>query len=165
MRALSIQSADAFILVYDVTDSSTFDEVRMIRDQIHEAKATTAVPIVVVGNKIDLLEEDSGLREVSFAYCINCNLLSSSNPQPYLHTNTHMGVLQCAPWCIPLRSGCNNAVLLITAGTTEMKSKWKVIMKFSMSLPASLLSHQRGRSGVKFTLFNHKLIPVSNVLG
>ncbi|CAD7081336.1 unnamed protein product [Hermetia illucens] len=66
MRALSIQSADAFILVYDVTDSSTFDEVRMIRDQIHEAKATTAVPIVVVGNKIDLLEEDSGLREMDY---------------------------------------------------------------------------------------------------
>lgn len=65
MRALSISSADAFILVYDVTDASTFEEVRMIRDQIHETKATSAVPIVVVGNKIDLLTEDSDLREVS----------------------------------------------------------------------------------------------------
>lgn len=65
MRALSISSADAFILVYDVTDATTFEEVRMIRDQIHETKATSAVPIVVVGNKIDLLAEDSDLREVS----------------------------------------------------------------------------------------------------
>lgn len=65
MRALSISSADAFILVFDVTDSSTFDEARAIRDQIHETKGTTAVPIVVVGNKIDLVQEDSNAREVN----------------------------------------------------------------------------------------------------
>lgn len=54
MRALSISSADAFVLVYDVNDASTFEEVRALRDQIHETKGGTAVPIVVVGNKIDL---------------------------------------------------------------------------------------------------------------
>ncbi|XP_052858136.1 uncharacterized protein LOC128265927 isoform X2 [Drosophila gunungcola] len=64
MRALSISSADAFILVYDVTDATTFEEVRTIRDQIHETKATTAVPIVVVGNKIDLLADGETEREV-----------------------------------------------------------------------------------------------------
>ncbi|VEN64075.1 unnamed protein product [Callosobruchus maculatus] len=63
MRALSIQSADAFVLVYDVTDVSTFEEMRAIRDQIHETKGTTNVPIVVVGNKADL----SGDREVDTA--------------------------------------------------------------------------------------------------
>ncbi|XP_041451760.1 GTP-binding protein Rhes isoform X2 [Drosophila obscura] len=67
MRALSISSADAFILVYDVTDSTTFEEVRAIRDQIHETKATTAVPIVVVGNKIDLLADGETEREVEYA--------------------------------------------------------------------------------------------------
>ncbi|XP_018802401.1 PREDICTED: ras-related protein Rap-2a [Bactrocera latifrons] len=67
MRALSISSADAFILVYDVTDASTFEEVRMIRDQIHETKATTAVPIVVVGNKIDLVAEKEDARKVEYA--------------------------------------------------------------------------------------------------
>ena len=65
MLALFISSADAFILVYDVTDATTFEEVRMIRDQIHETKGTTAVPIVVVGNKIDLVAENIDLREVS----------------------------------------------------------------------------------------------------
>lgn len=64
MRALSMSSADAFILVYDITNSTTFDEARRLREQIHEAKGTTAVPIVIVGNKIDLLEENSELREV-----------------------------------------------------------------------------------------------------
>ena len=64
MRALSISSADAFILVYDVTDSITFEEVKAIREQIHEIKSTTAVPIVVVGNKTDLSDEDEDLRQV-----------------------------------------------------------------------------------------------------
>uniref|UniRef100_A0A182MUD7 Uncharacterized protein n=1 Tax=Anopheles culicifacies TaxID=139723 RepID=A0A182MUD7_9DIPT len=64
MRALSISSADAFILVYDVTDSITFEEVKAIREQIHEIKSTTAVPIVVVGNKTDLSDEDEDLRQI-----------------------------------------------------------------------------------------------------
>ncbi|KAL7742535.1 hypothetical protein ACLKA6_016758 [Drosophila palustris] len=78
MRALSISSADAFILVYDVTDATTFEEVRAIRDQIHETKATTAVPIVVVGNKIDLIAEDAELRE-ALKQCW-------TTPVPYLAT-------------------------------------------------------------------------------
>lgn len=65
MRALSMSSADAFILVYDITDAETFNEARRIRDQIHETKGTTAVPIVFVGNKVDLVEEDSDLRQVT----------------------------------------------------------------------------------------------------
>ncbi|XP_053689790.1 GTP-binding protein Di-Ras2 [Sabethes cyaneus] len=64
MRALSISSADAFILVYDVTDSVSFEEVKAIREQIHEIKATNAVPIVVVGNKTDLTDEDDDVRQI-----------------------------------------------------------------------------------------------------
>lgn len=63
MRALCMQSADAFILVYDITDADSFAEVRALRDQIHETKQSTAVPIVVVGNKKDLAEV--GERQVS----------------------------------------------------------------------------------------------------
>lgn len=66
MRALSMQSADAFILVYDITDANSFAEVRALRDQIHETKDSTAVPIVVVGNKVDLAE--TGARQASKAF-------------------------------------------------------------------------------------------------
>ncbi|CAB3242454.1 unnamed protein product [Arctia plantaginis] len=64
MRALSMQSADAFILVYDITDANSFAEVRALRDQIHVTKDSTAVPIVVVGNKVDLAE--TGARQIEF---------------------------------------------------------------------------------------------------
>ena len=62
MRELYIKSAGAFILVYDVNDSNTFLEVKTLRAQIHSTKG--AVPIVVVGNKIDLVETK---KEVSFS--------------------------------------------------------------------------------------------------
>lgn len=63
MRKLSFQSADAFVLVYDITDASTFEELRQIRDQIY-VQSKQNIPIVVVGNKLDLAQEDSKLRQV-----------------------------------------------------------------------------------------------------
>lgn len=65
MRNLSLQRGDAFILVYDVTNAETFEEVRRIRDDIHKVRQTNTVPIVVVGNKIDLADTET--REVSSA--------------------------------------------------------------------------------------------------
>jgi len=62
MRALSISSADAFVLVYSVTDPETFQQASAIRDQIIDTKRTAGVPIVVVGNKLDLANTD---RKVS----------------------------------------------------------------------------------------------------
>ncbi|XP_060854518.1 ras-related protein Rap-2b-like isoform X2 [Rhopalosiphum padi] len=58
MRALSISSADAFVLVYSVTDPDSFQQAAAIRDQIIETKHTADVPIVVVGNKLDLANSD-----------------------------------------------------------------------------------------------------------
>lgn len=71
MRTLSIGSADAFILVYDVCDAATFEEVRQIRDQIHDCKRTAAVPIVVVGNKSDVVVDgDDSAPEVRIWSCV-----------------------------------------------------------------------------------------------
>lgn len=83
MRALSISSADAFVLVYDVNDAATFEEVRALRDQIHETKSSTAVPIVVVGNKTDLV----GNREVT----------KSTNK---LYTGTSRGLVVMNPFLL-----------------------------------------------------------------
>lgn len=63
MRTLSLQRGDAFILVYDVTKAETFEEIRHTRDEIHVVRHTNNVPIVVVGNKTDLVDVEP--REVS----------------------------------------------------------------------------------------------------
>jgi len=66
MRALSISSADAFVLVYSVTDPETFQQAAAIRDQIVDTKRTADVPIVVVGNKLDLANADRKVRRPRF---------------------------------------------------------------------------------------------------
>ncbi|KFB51611.1 AGAP007369-PA-like protein [Anopheles sinensis] len=62
MRALSINTSGAFILVYAVDDKETWDEVERLREQIISVRGSR-VPIVVVGNKADVPEEQ---RQVPF---------------------------------------------------------------------------------------------------
>ncbi|XP_074105628.1 ras-related protein Rap1 isoform X1 [Cotesia typhae] len=69
MRELSIRSADAFVLVYDVNDASTFAEVEALRSQILASKGT--VPIVVVGNKVDLVMENDNETDCDSEFQVN----------------------------------------------------------------------------------------------
>ena len=55
MRALSISTGDAFMLVYSIDDEGSFDEVKKLRDQIVTQKNNDeTIPIVIVGNKADV---------------------------------------------------------------------------------------------------------------
>ena len=58
MVEVSLQSADAFILVYSVEDPSSWDEVVRLRSLVTSYKGEQ-VPVVVVGNKIDLERKTS----------------------------------------------------------------------------------------------------------
>ena len=59
MRKLSIQSGDAFALVYAVDDPPSLEAVKSLRDEILEVKGDKAAAIVVVGNKTDREAERS----------------------------------------------------------------------------------------------------------
>lgn len=61
MRDLYIRNSEAFVIVYSVTSQQTFQDIKSMQDQIIKVKGTDRVPILLVGNKIDL----EHLREVS----------------------------------------------------------------------------------------------------
>lgn len=59
-----IKDADGVLVVFDLNQQDTFHNVRDWIDNIYKHKDTT-IPIVLVGNKLDLADaEDGGEREV-----------------------------------------------------------------------------------------------------
>ena len=61
-RDQEMANNNAFLLVYSVTDPSSFAEISNFRSKILKVKRNEETPIVIVGNKIDLESE----RKVSF---------------------------------------------------------------------------------------------------
>ena len=56
-RHYGLRSADAYLLVYDVTTPSSFRFLQLIREQIAMSRGLGEVPIVVVANKTDLAKD------------------------------------------------------------------------------------------------------------
>jgi len=54
MRDLYIKNGQGFVVVYSLTNHQTFQDIKPMRDQIVRVKGTERVPILLVGNKIDL---------------------------------------------------------------------------------------------------------------
>lgn len=63
-RGWGLHLADFFILVFDITDDTSFQYIKLLRDQIIAAKMD--VPMVIVANKIDLLKRPHQVRGARF---------------------------------------------------------------------------------------------------
>lgn len=61
MRDLYIKNGQGFILVYSLVNQQSFQDIKPMRDQIIRVKRYERVPMILVGNKVDL----EGEREVS----------------------------------------------------------------------------------------------------
>ncbi|KAE8285816.1 Ras-related protein Rap-2a RbBP-30 Precursor [Larimichthys crocea] len=66
MRDLYIKNGQGFILVYSLVNQQSFQDIRPMRDQIVRVKRFEKVPLILVGNKVDLESEqqDDGRRAV-----------------------------------------------------------------------------------------------------
>ncbi|PSN32810.1 hypothetical protein C0J52_22971 [Blattella germanica] len=58
-RFYGLRSATAYVLVFDLSNADTFQYIRTLRDQMLESRDMRNVPLLVVGNKQDLLVSSS----------------------------------------------------------------------------------------------------------
>ncbi|KAJ5080743.1 ras-like protein rasb [Anaeramoeba ignava] len=80
MREQYMKTGQGFLLVYSVVHKASFEEINEFRDQILRVKDDDNVPLVLVGNKIDLKNR----RVVSIAEGKN---LAKSFHCPYIETS------------------------------------------------------------------------------
>uniref|UniRef100_A0A6P7FA48 Ras-like protein family member 10B n=1 Tax=Diabrotica virgifera virgifera TaxID=50390 RepID=A0A6P7FA48_DIAVI len=64
-RYYGLRSATAYILVFDLSNIDTFQYVRTLREQICESRNMQNVPLLVVGNKQDLIVPEEGASNSS----------------------------------------------------------------------------------------------------
>ncbi|KAJ5070247.1 ras gtpase-related [Anaeramoeba ignava] len=57
MRDTYVRSGDGFLIVYAINMRSSFDEVTLYKDNILKTKEVNTFPMVIVGNKKDLVDK------------------------------------------------------------------------------------------------------------
>ena len=63
LRETFMHTGHGFMLVYSTTDDQTLEELREIRAQILRVHRDRKVPMIVVGNKVDLVDDRAVSRE------------------------------------------------------------------------------------------------------
>jgi small GTP-binding protein len=115
MRDLYIKNGQGFLIVYSVTSKQSFQDIRVIRDQILKVKGTDRVPIVIAANKCDLVGVDNARREVS----------------------TEEGLVVASEWSVPyVETSAKNAAIvnsLFAEIVKEVNLKLKTAQSYSNS--------------------------------
>lgn len=63
LRETFMHTGDGFMLVYSITDDQTLEELRSIRDQILRVHRNKKIPMVVIGNKVDMAKRDRAVSK------------------------------------------------------------------------------------------------------
>lgn len=79
MRDQYMRTGEGFLLVFALNNAKSFEDIAMYREQIKRVKDADDVPMVLVGNKCDLLARSIDLREVrQVAHNYNIPFIESS---------------------------------------------------------------------------------------
>ncbi|KAL7863209.1 hypothetical protein SRHO_G00121930 [Serrasalmus rhombeus] len=87
MRDLYIKNGQGFILVYSLVNQQSFQDIRPMRDQIVRVKRFEKVPLILVGNKVDLESERevAGSDGRALAQEWGCPFIETSAKRAVLH--------------------------------------------------------------------------------
>ncbi|CAB4062880.1 RAP2C [Lepeophtheirus salmonis] len=80
MRDLYIKNGQGFVVTYSLTNHQTFQDIKTMKDQITRVKGTERVPILLVGNKVDLesQREVPTVEGMALAQIWGCSFVESS---------------------------------------------------------------------------------------
>lgn len=78
-RFYGLRSATAYILVFDLSNIDTFQYVRTLKEQIFESRDMRNIPVLVVGNKHDLVADKNMPGGCNSNNGNSSNCLSSNN--------------------------------------------------------------------------------------
>ncbi|OUM59641.1 hypothetical protein PIROE2DRAFT_66513 [Piromyces sp. E2] len=80
LRDQWIRDGEGFLLVYSIISRSTFERVEKFRNQILRVKETDRVPMVLVGNKCDIINKRDISREEGYflAKRLQCEFIETS---------------------------------------------------------------------------------------
>ncbi|ELT92423.1 hypothetical protein CAPTEDRAFT_92786 [Capitella teleta] len=131
MRKLSIAKGDAFLLIYSLEDAESFVEVKELRQQIVDSKLANdpskrIPPIVIVGNKLDLLKD---------------NRCSKESLQNLVSTEWMHGYIEASA-----KEDINiNAIFkeLLCQAKVQLLSSPAIVRKRWQSLPASAMKNKK----------------------
>lgn len=76
LKEQCMRMGDAYIIVYSVTDKSSFEKASELRIQLRRARQSENIPIILVGNKSDLVRsrevsvDGKSTRRTNFALCV-----------------------------------------------------------------------------------------------
>ncbi|KAH3763016.1 small GTPase superfamily [Pelomyxa schiedti] len=85
MRGVYLNNAQGFVIMYSITDKSSFDSLNTCRERILHSKGVASIPCVLVGNKVDLESE----RQVTAA---EATALAASWNVPFFETSARIRV-------------------------------------------------------------------------
>ncbi|XP_076363169.1 ras-related protein Rap-2a-like isoform X1 [Tachypleus tridentatus] len=80
MRDLYIKNGQGFVVVYSITNHQTFQDIKNMKEQIIRVKNLDRVPVILVGNKIDIEQqrEVSSMEGMSLAQLWGCPFMEAS---------------------------------------------------------------------------------------
>ncbi|EDO36396.1 predicted protein [Nematostella vectensis] len=96
MREQYMRNGEGFIIIYSITDRSSFNLAAQYKDQIERVRRTDDIPIVLVGNKDDL----EGKREVTtqegqeLAHRFDCPFFETSACQRHFVDDAFHGLVR-----------------------------------------------------------------------
>lgn len=101
MRDLYMKTGQGFLLVFSITSQGSLSELAGLREEIIRIKDDENVPIVIVGNKLDLDDQRTVQRPNAFA-------ISQRWDAPYYETSarTRSKCVLKRPNAVPLTTVC-----------------------------------------------------------